>query len=117
MNNFLVGIIGNDLIMRRLIRGITGGLTGHLIMFLAGGFSGDQNLLIVLLVFLAGAIPTAVLTPKALIKFIGLFFIFAGSVIFLGLNHTELSKAWGILLALLGFAPWLPQIKEASKRK
>jgi hypothetical protein len=118
MNKFLVALVGKDNIKKRLLRGALGGVIGLLLSFLGGGFSGEQNLFVVLSLFLLVGVPTGVLTPLALFRLIGLLIMFAGFVILFGLTVEPMSKGQGIYFILIGLIPWWRLLKNLfSKEK
>lgn len=116
MNKFLIAIIGKDPIKKRLIRGAIGGSIGLVLSALGGGFSGDQNLIVVIFLFLFVGIPTAALTPLTLFRLLGLLIIFAGCVIVFGLTVEPMSKGQGIYFILIGLIPWWKLIKRETKK-
>jgi hypothetical protein len=116
MHKYLVAIVGKDNIKKRIVRGALGGVIGLLLSALGGGFSGEQNLFVVLFLFLFVGVPTGVLTPIALFRLIGLLIIFAGCVIVFGLTVEPMSKGQGIYFILIGLIPWWKFLKSLFKK-
>ena len=116
MKRFLMTITGSDSVKKRLIRGTVGGFIGLLLSALGGGFSGGQNLIVVVFLFLLVGLPTAVLTPIALFRLIGLLIILAGGVILFGLTVEPMPKGQGVYFILMGLIPWWKLIKKDAKK-
>ena len=115
MQNFVTAIIGTDNLRKRCVRGSIGGLIGLILSAIGGGFSGDQNLVVVLFLFLLVGIPTALLTLLSLFRLIGLLIIIAGCVILFGLTVEPMPKGQGIYFILIGLIPWWKLIKRGNK--